>query len=184
MFHVRKVSRDALERPWHSVCTWSQFVWDSVETGDMCWADRDLIQDERVRLCLTAPAPINTHNGSQNNNRNQHATESMCRAYNSRFGCNQRQSHVENSVLLLHNCSYCDSVGKSCTHPVRDCERRMAHARPSDNNSYNYRRQHNHPTHYQAQYHQQGYGSNNNSMQQQFNPYQNSQFTQAPKNAM
>lgn len=101
MFHVRKVSRDALERPWCSVRTWSQFIWDSIESGDMCWADRDLIQDERVRLCLTAPSGMssNGHNINNPTHRTQHTSESLCRAYNTRRATSKTVSF---SYIIAH----------------------------------------------------------------------------------
>lgn len=145
MFHLRKVSRDALERPWHAVRRWSNFVWDAIEAGDISWADRDIIQDERVRLCLTCPTSV--QNAGQLNNRSAQVShsanqEQLCRAFNSRNGCHHKQSHTEGSVLLAHHCSYCDSVGKACGHSVRDCERRITHARATDHPYYQRRGSH------------------------------------------
>lgn len=172
IFHLRKVSRDSLERPWHAVHRWSQFIWDAIEAGDMSWADCDLIQEERLRLCLTAPPSQSmSYYSASGPTKKADMHESLCRAYNSRNGCHHRQSHAEGNTLLLHNCSYCDSVGKACTHPVRDCERRVTHARLLDNNSHNGRRQ------FYSSNNQYGANQHNNSHHmngpQQFYPQQN-----------
>lgn len=89
--HLRKVARDILERPWYSVRRWSQYIFDSVEAGSITWADRDIIQDERVRICLTGVQGQNHNNSSSTYQipaRRQHGTqEIMCRAFNTRNGC-------------------------------------------------------------------------------------------------
>lgn len=128
MHHLRKVTRDALERPWPAVRRWSQFVWDSIEAGDICWADRDEIQEERVRLCLTSTVSSHQNNVSNVKKHNANA-EVICRDYNSRHGCRHREGHGDAHVFYTHCCSYCDSVGKVCFHSVRECERRVTHAR-------------------------------------------------------
>lgn len=179
MFHLRKVSRDALERPWHAVRRWSNFVWDAIEAGDLTWADRDLIQEERVRLCLTCPNASGTQVQSQGASRttqppHSQSQELLCRAYNSRNGCQYRHNHTEAGVLLVHQCSYCDSVGKSCGHSVRDCERRINHARPFDNGQYPSRRP-NQNSFQQFNTGQQGFYGQNPMFQnqQQYNPAKN-----------
>lgn len=136
--HLRKVSRDALERPWHAVRRWTQYIWDEVESGAMVWADRDMIQEERVRMCLTSV--YNTPNNSQISayqipaRRQQGLQEVTCRQFNTRNGCAHRESHVEGQVYALHICTYCDSLGRTCFHSVRECERRLNHTR---NDGYN-----------------------------------------------
>lgn len=163
MDHLRKVTRDALERPWHAVRRWSQFVWDSIESGAFTWADRDIIQEERVRMCLTSSSiglTNGNHQGSQNNwsKKQNGAQEVICRSFNTRMGCNFRDSHTEGQVFALHICTYCDSLGRSCAHSVRECERRLAHTR-NDNGPYN-------PRNRFAQNNQQ-----QNHQNQQFNQY-------------
>lgn len=141
LHHLRRVTRDALERPWPAVRRWTQFVWDSIEAGSITWSDRATIQDERVRICLTSVYSNIPH---QNNTyqiparRNQGLQEVTCRPFNTRAGCPQRESHADGQVYSLHICTYCDSVGKVCYHSVRDCERRLAHTR-NDNSSHHSR---------------------------------------------
>lgn len=67
MYHLRKFTRDATERPWPAVRRWSQYIWDIIEAGQITWANREVIQEERVRMCLTAPPPPSngTYIGSQ-----------------------------------------------------------------------------------------------------------------------
>lgn len=156
MFHLRRVSRDALERPWHAVIKWSQYIWDMVESGYISWADRDIIQEERVRICLTCPTPRQSSasstqpNSAQSNRLSSARHETLCRPFNSRAGCSHRDSHHEGDIYLLHQCSYCDSVGKQCGHSVRECERRLAHARPHDNQHQYRRLYHQNPTSYNS----------------------------------
>lgn len=135
--HLRKVTRDALERPWPAVRRWTHFVWDSIESGAFTWADRAAIQDERVRICLTGTASVNTASSNQNSStrRAAGAQDAICRAYNSRSGCSYRENHMEGYIYNLHICTYCDSLGKACVHSVRECERRLNHTR-NDNGSY------------------------------------------------
>lgn len=149
MCHLRKVSRDSLERPWPAVRRWSQHIWDEIESGNITWLDKDLIQDERIRICLTAP--VSNTQGIGNATRNRNSQETLCRLFNSKQGCPHRESHIEGNFWAIHCCSYCDSVGKMCNHSVRECERRITHARPFDNNQFN-RRQHG----YNSQFHNQG----------------------------
>lgn len=148
MHHLRKVVRDALERSWPSVRRWTQFIWDSVESGDMGWSNRDVIQEERVRLCLTA----NSLQTAQESKRQNNVNQVICRQFNTRMGCKHRESHGDAHVWELHCCSYCDSIGKSCFHSVRECERRLAHARndipyqQNRNRTYNPLPQHQQPS--------------------------------------
>lgn len=129
MDHVRKVTRDALERPWPAVLRWTNYVWDAVESGQMTWGDRDMIQDERIRLCLTSNS-MSTSSTSYNDTKKPHSvSQVICRAYNTRMGCQHRENHGDANVWFLHSCSYCDSIGKLCQHSVRECERRVTHAR-------------------------------------------------------
>lgn len=128
MHHASKVARDALERPWQAVRRWTQFVWDSVESGAFGWEDRDIIQEERVRLCMTSA--YTSSNAKLGDTRRQSPpTQVICRAYNTRMGCSHRESHGDVHVWENHACSYCDSVGRTCFHSVRECERRLAHTR-------------------------------------------------------
>lgn len=136
MDHLRKVTRDALERPWHAVRRWTQYVWDSIEAGAFTWADREVIQEERVRMCLTA-ATVNMNSSNNNtpysqpnvHRRPQGAQEVVCRQYNTRNGCYSKESHMDGHVFALHVGTYCDSIGRTCGHSVRECERRLAHTR-------------------------------------------------------
>lgn len=161
--HLRKVSRDILERPWCVVRRWTQYVWDLVEAGSISWADRDIIQEERVRICLTGASNQSNNSNSSTYQipaRRQHGMQEVtCRAFNSRSGCPQRDSHQDGQVFALHICNYCDSIGRACYHSIRECERRVTHSK--NDNQYQFRnRQHGHP-------------------QQQYNQYHNNQF---PKN--
>lgn len=128
MHHVRKVVRDALERPWHAVRRWTQYVWDSVESRQFNWSDRDVIQEERVRLCLTSSS-ITTGVNVTENKKAPANNQVICHLYNTRIGCQHRESHGDTHIWFIHACSYCDSVGKTCYHSVRECERRITHAR-------------------------------------------------------
>lgn len=128
MHHLRKVTRDALERPWPAVRRWSQYVWDSIEAGDMTWADRDQIQEERVRICLTGSVSSQQYNATTIKKQASNV-EVICRDYNSRQGCRYREGHGDAHVFHSHCCSYCDSVGRVCFHSVRECERRVTHSR-------------------------------------------------------
>lgn len=131
--HLRKVSRDALERPWNAVRRWTQYIWDEVESGAIVWADRDIIQEERVRMCVTSVYnnPTIHHQNTYQipARRAQGMQEVTCRAYNTRNGCQYRESHVDGNVYALHICTYCDSLAKTCYHSVRECERRITHTR-------------------------------------------------------
>lgn len=46
MSHLRKVTRDAIDRPWLVVRRWSQYIWDAVESGAIGWDDKEAIQEE------------------------------------------------------------------------------------------------------------------------------------------
>lgn len=129
MSHLRRVTRDAIDRPWPAVRRWSQYIWDAIESGAMTWDDKELIQEERVHICLTS-ATQQGGQGPQYGNRKANTNqEIVCRAYNSRGGCQFRDSHNDGGVYAMHICSYCDSVGRMCSHPVKECERRITHAR-------------------------------------------------------
>lgn len=162
MHHLRKVTRDALERPWPAVRRWSQFVWDSIEAGDICWADREEIQVERVRLCFTSTAP--SHNSVPVSKKHNASTEVICRDFNSRQGCRYREGHGDANVFHTHCCSYCDPVGKICFHSVRECERRVTHSR--NENGYQQGRARHH-----ANFNGHSNGPHNSYVQQQ-QPYQ------------
>lgn len=145
MDHMRKVTRDAMERPWHAVRRWTQYVWDSIEAGAFTWADHDIIQEERVRMSLTATSNIagnniQTQSNGNANRKNHGAQEVICRGYNTRAGCQFRDSHMDGQVFALHNCTYCDSIGRACSHSVRECERRLAHTRNDNNTNYSRQR--------------------------------------------
>ena len=118
--HLQDVTRDAIERPWHAVRRWSQFVWDTVELGDIKWQDYQQIQNERVRLAMTAPgcATSQIHRGEE-------AQEYICREFQSRTGCRHRSSHMEGAVKLLHICAFCDSISRQCPHSVTACGKKM-----------------------------------------------------------
>lgn len=164
--HLRKVSRDALERPWHAVRRWTQYIWDEVESGSIMWADRDLIQEERVRMCLTSvyatPNPTQQNTYQIPARRAQGMQEVTCRAYNTRNGCSHRESHVDGHVYALHICTYCDSLAKTCYHSVRECERRITHTRNDAHNGRN--RMYGHNNHHPAQnsYNYQNHGQSKN----------------------
>lgn len=174
MYHLRKVTRDSLERSWPSVRRWSQYVWDAVETGEITWADREQIQEERVRLCLTNPL---SSSNSVSNKSHSAPSEVICRQFNTRIGCKFPDAHGDSHTVQLHCCSYCDSVGKQCYHSVRECERRLAHTR-------------NDTGHPQQRQRRQQFGNQQNNQfyqrnsQQQFNPYAYNGQHQSPKNAM
>lgn len=141
IFHLKKVTCDAIERPWVVVRRWSQFIWDAVETGHLRWSDKAIIQEERVRMCLTDHMPNNSYNSTQHVQGSVHrkappSHEVVCRQFNTRAGCYHRESHSNGTVQYLHVCSYCDSIGRLCYHSVRECERRINHARqPNDKNA-------------------------------------------------
>lgn len=151
--HLRKVTRDSLERPWAAVRRWTQYIWDSIEDGAITWADADVIQEEKVRICLTSTQ--NHHQQSNANTykiparRNQGLQEVACRAYNTRNGCHHRDSHPEGGIYCLHICTYCDSVGKTCFHSVRECERRVTHARNDNSHQISRNRPQNHSNTFQ-----------------------------------
>lgn len=171
MDHVRKVVRDALERPWAAVRRWTQFIWDNVETGQITWGDRDIIQDERVRLCLTCTAITAPSNNQNDNRKGATSNQVICRSFNTRIGCQHRESHGDANIWYLHCCSYCDSVGKTCYHTVRECERRVTHARndytgqqnrnrqfqPNPYQPHQYSNQSNGQQQYQQQFSKNGY---------------------------
>lgn len=161
--HIRKVARDTLERPWHAVRRWTQYVWDSVEAGAISWADRDIIQEERVRICLTG-----VHNNAIASNsstyqipaRRQHGVQEVtCRQFNTRNGCPNRDSHQDGQVFALHICSYCDSVGRTCYHSVRECERRVTHSR-NDNQQQFRNRNSGQPSYHQPQNYNSAFHNN------------------------
>lgn len=161
MDHVRKVVRDALERPWPAVRRWSQYVWDMVESGQITWGDRDIIQEERVRLCLTSTLTVSSAGASYDNRKAATSNQVICRPYNTRMGCQYRESHGDASIWYLHSCSYCDSVGKTCYHSVRECERRVTHSRNDYPAQQNRNRQFQ-----QNSYQPQQFSNQNNGSQQ------------------
>lgn len=177
MFHLRKVTRDSLERPWPSVRRWTQYVWDAVEAGEFTWADREQIQEERVRLCLTNPGSVSSITSKQ---ATKTETEVICRAFNTRIGCKFQESHGDHHITQLHCCSYCDSVGRQCFHSVRECERRLAHTR-NDNSPHGQYQQRNRRQNYGQQ--QPAQFQQRNQVQQ-FNPYSQNNNNQYSKNAM
>lgn len=101
--------------------------------GAMSWADRDIIHEERVRMCLTSAYNHNVVNHSNRYEiparRHQGMQEVTCRQFNTRNGCPHKESHAEGQVYSLHICTYCDSVGRTCYHSVRECERQLSHTR-------------------------------------------------------
>lgn len=163
--HLRKVTRDTLERPWPAVRRWTQYIWDAIEDGSITWSDSDVIQEERVRMCLTSQhaQPLYSQNSAYQipARRNQGLQELACRAFNTRNGCHHRDSHPEGSVFLLHICTYCDSVGKACYHSVRDCERRVTHSRNDNQFNQARGRPQNHSNQFQQNHYQ--YNSHNPS---------------------
>lgn len=162
--HLRKVTRDALERPWPSVRRWTQYIWDTIEEGSITWADTEFIQEERVRMCLTSnTTQLATNTYQIPARRNQGLQEVPCRAFNTRAGCQHRDSHVDGSIYSLHICTYCDSVGKACYHSVRECERRVTHSRNDNTHLQPRGRPYSQPQQFQ---HANGYQQNqfNNAM--------------------
>lgn len=136
MCHLKNVTRDALERPWPAVRRWSQYIWDCVEEGHIRWADRDSIQQERVRICLTGGGVMLNHTTANAQRRGQNgAQEVVCRAYNTRQGCSYRDSHQDGAVFAMHICSYCDHIGRACAHSIKECERKITHARGYQDNN-------------------------------------------------
>lgn len=135
MCHLKNATRDALECPWATVRRWSQYVWDCIEKGTIKWADRDTIQQERVTICLTGGGVVlnqtvpNAHRRGQ-----QGVIEVVCRSYNTRQGCSYRDSHHDGPVFALHICSYCDHIGRACAHSIKECERKITHARGYQDN--------------------------------------------------
>ena len=122
--HLRDVTHDAMERSWPAVRRWSQAVFDAIEQGDLFWADRQEVQNYRVRIALTAPhqppAKQNAHGNGEK--------EYLCREYNSRSGCKHRNDHMDGSVKALHLCAFCDAVNRQCTHSVFSCDRKLMYA--------------------------------------------------------
>lgn len=168
MHHLRKVTRDAQERPWPAVRRWSQSIWDAIEAGDLTWYDRDAIQEERVRLCFTGPT-ITPPSSASGNKKQNASTEVICRDFNSRQGCRFREGHGDAHIFHTHCCSYCDSVGRTCFHSIRECERRVTHSRndnaqhqgrPRQYNNYNANSGYNAPQNAYPQ-HNQAYQSKN-----------------------
>ena len=135
MDHLSDVTKDAKQRNWAGVLTWSQFVFDSIERDDFSWGDWHKVQQARNMYCF-APAMApgrSSAPGSQpyQGNYNARPTQSqstqgvsfseLCTAYNSQNGCSQRSHHAGS----YHYCSYCyDKADKICTHPVSRCDRK------------------------------------------------------------
>ena len=119
--HLRDVTHDAMERPWGAVRKWSQSIFDAIERGDFCWADRQDIHNERVRIAMTGPQQSMTSNKPGTGQ----GAEYLCRDFNSRSGCRHRGDHNEGSVKLLHVCAFCDAVSKQCVHSVVACDRKL-----------------------------------------------------------
>lgn len=171
MYHLRKVTRDATERPWPAVRRWSQYVWDMIEAGQITWADKEIIQEERVRISLTAPmlsggGHLSQYGQTGNNRRPPGSQEVVCRQFNTRLGCQHKESHYDGNVYALHVCTYCDSIGRICQHSVRECERRVIHSRQPNDNAHQHRGR--------AQYQYNQHNGN------QFNAYQSKNGYQAP----
>ena len=138
MRHLRDVTHDAMERPWSAVRKWSQSVFDSVELGDFCWAEHQEIQNERVRIAMTAPfQQVNAPQGG--GAQGAAKTEFLCRDYNSKSGCRHRADHNEGQVRVLHLCAFCDAVNRQCTHSVVACDRKFMY--PSARNQRIYPQQ-------------------------------------------
>ena len=121
MRHLRDVTHNAMERPWSAVRKWSQTVFDAVENGDFCWADRQEIQNERIRIAMTGPQQATAKPGSQAGRR----AEYLCREFNAKGGCRHRGDHMDGNVNVLHLCAFCDAVSRQCAHSVYACDRKL-----------------------------------------------------------
>lgn len=128
----------------------------------------NIIQEERVRMCLTSAQNHHSHYYMNTYQipacRNEGLQEVACRAFNKRNGCHHRDSHPECNVYCLHICTYSDFVGKTCFHSVQDCERRVTHARNDNTHQNIYSRPQNQPNNFQPV---QSYHHNQMSFQRQ-----------------
>lgn len=155
-----------------AVRRWSQYIWDAVEAGHIRWSDKEVIQEERVRMCLTAPPVLNNYNNSSHygnatsHRRTPGMQEVVCRQFNTRMGCNYRESHVDGAVFANHICTYCDSIGRVCYHSVRECERRVMHSRQ--------------PNDMGTQHRGRSFHNNNNQQNGQYNSHGSKNGYQAP----
>ena len=55
MDHLSDVMKDAKQRDWKAVRTWSQFLFDSIERDDFKWKDWHKVQQARNMYCFAPP---------------------------------------------------------------------------------------------------------------------------------
>ena len=123
--HMQDVTGDAMDRPWSAVRRWSQFIWDAIERGDMEWADRQAIQNERMRIAMTARDGA----GAASNHPSK-LKEYLCRDFNAKSGCKHRSHHTEDNVRVLHYCAFCDTNNKMSPHSVFACNSKRLQQHP------------------------------------------------------
>ena len=117
--HLQQVVQDAASRDWPSVRRWSQATFDAVELGTLDWADRYAVQIERMRhAILAARAP------SQPKNNGGEKRDIPCKDYNAYSGCSYPRSHSGRTVMFIHVCSACFTLGDRHTHASHACPRR------------------------------------------------------------
>ena len=121
MRHIQDLSHDAMERAWPAVRRWSQFIWDMVEIGELVWSDYQAIQNERIRIAMTAPGGGNPATHQAQVTGSNKAKEYLCRDFKAKAGCRHRSHHMDDNVRVLHYCAFCDCVGKACPHSVFAC---------------------------------------------------------------
>ena len=118
--HLHDVTTDSMNRPWHNVRQWSQFIFDQVEKGNMRWSDYQVIQNQRCRLSFMGPASLDPSDSRQ---QSPHSRETICLDYNNR-NCQHGgkfKHHVENGIKFNHSCLYCfAATGAKRDHTLND----------------------------------------------------------------
>ena len=123
--HLKDVTTDIVTRPWSAVRSWTQCVFDSIDSSAYSWPDAQQIQNDRFRLSFNGPTIDQPHESSGKNR------EVICTEFNNKccsFG-GKFKHHVENGVRFLHACLYCfaatgarrdHALGDPCNQRIRD----------------------------------------------------------------
>ena len=128
--HLTDITKDASQRKWEGVLTWSQSVFDSIENDDFGWKDWDRIQNARHMMSFCPPPNAPHSTGTTARTPHSSATQSasgvqlgdICSDFNTQQGCRNSNPHAK------HCCLYCYTTGKLCAHSIVRCDRKLRDA--------------------------------------------------------
>ena len=147
--HLKDVTTDIVARPWSAVHSWTQCVFDSIDSSTYNWPDAQQIQNNRFRLSFNGPAINQPQEGSGKKR------EVMCMDLNSKccsFG-SKFKHHVEHGIRFVPACIYCyAATGARRDHALNDpCNQRLKDRAPS--HSYGHSHQAHQPPQFAAHHH-------------------------------